>query len=159
MDYSEPLNQSQGYQWCHIVIDTCSNSSVAITAQPADSAHILLVLETNLCCVFSFPDNLQSAKSVTFIKNATQYQVESQDILQIFHTSYHLQASDLVEYWNGLLNNWLKNFLTILPLPPPGGSKAVWSLNEAVSRNAAALFLNNNQDRRFVELNRPVFKT
>lgn len=54
-DYIEPLNQSQAYQWYHTAIDTCQNYSVAITVQSADSGHILVILETNLCYVFSMP--------------------------------------------------------------------------------------------------------
>lgn len=72
--------------------------SVALTIQSGDSGHMLVVLKTNLCYVFIFPDNLKSVNSVTFITNITQHWAESQDILQMFYAFCQLQASETVEY-------------------------------------------------------------
>lgn len=45
---------------------------VSITVHLATFGHMLLVPETNLCCVYSFPGNSLSVNSMIFVTNNTE---------------------------------------------------------------------------------------
>lgn len=68
-----PLIPSWAYKQSPTAVDTFSGYCVAVPVWSAESKQITVTLETNLCHVISFPDNLQADNNALYCKSHTQW--------------------------------------------------------------------------------------
>lgn len=105
-----PLISSGGYWWCLTPVDTFSGYGFAVSAQTANSGHIIVALETNLCDVFGFLGHVQSDEGAFLITKVPQRRARSQGIQWTLHIPCHPRAPGILQHWNASSKTNQKGF-------------------------------------------------